>query len=623
MDSGSPKTHSENPDNSDCKGKKRRRSTGHKNSANKRCNSISDVTTDDTYKTKEGTAHMDTTNKMTDTQEETSNTTSIMLAEIMKMEERLAAKITSSKDQGLSDMEERLNNNIRSTIDSSIKDALKVMQNSLNTTVEKNPIVHSHSIELKNLRDENLRLNRKVQQLTSEQGRMKKQLTKMEMMALEHSLIIRGIPEEFKETEQMICDKIHHVLTKIMQGDTEDQKLSNAKQISIKSSHRLGRFSRQRTCPISMELHHKQDIEFILENRFALGQGIYVDREYPTDIERKRKILLPVLRAAKRSSEFKKYSRLEDDKIILKGRAYSVNTLNQLQDEVNVFKVTTRENENIVGFFGEINPLSNFYPSTFVYDGIHYISSEQFIQSSKAKYFGDLDTYNLIMGCATSLECKNLSCQIRNVNMDKWDKVAGNICHPGIRAKFLQNPVALDTLLKKTGHKQIVECTSDRLWGSGIPLVDLLCLDTSKWISPGIMGQILENIRNEALHSMQPFHHSMQPLLQSFAMSSSTLSQQHQTVPQTLCHPPTSQTPTTCVATTCEMNKEQPINTVSTTQNTTMSTCIGSDCTSTSTTPVSDTTASDTDTGEPQTKQPDAVSDCITETVSVEELTPI
>ena len=71
------------------------------------------------------------------------------------------------------------------------------------------------------------------------------------------------------------------------------------------------------------------------------------------------------------------------------------------------------------------------------------------------------------------------------------------------------------------------------------------------------------------------------------------------------------------------MNTEQPFNTVSTTQNITMSTCIGSDCTSTSTTPVSDTTASDTDTGEIQAKHPEAVADCIAETVSVEELTPI
>ena len=73
-------------------------------------------------------------------------------------------------------------------------------------------------------------------------------------------------------------------------------------------------------------------------------------------MERKRKALLPILRAAKRSSEFKKQSKLEDDKIILKGRRYDVNTLNQLPDELNVFKVTTRENLSTIGYFGEITP---------------------------------------------------------------------------------------------------------------------------------------------------------------------------------------------------------------------------------------------------------------------------
>ena len=48
---------------------------------------------------------------------------------------------------------------------------------------------------------------------------------------------------------------------------------------------------------------------------------------------------------------------------MLKGRVYNINTLNQLPDELNVFTVTSRENEHTVGFFGEINLLSNFYPS--------------------------------------------------------------------------------------------------------------------------------------------------------------------------------------------------------------------------------------------------------------------
>ena len=91
---------------------------------------------------------------------------------------------------------------------------------------------------------------------------------------------------------------------------------------------------------------------------------------------------------------------------MLKVRSYNVNNLNQLPEELNVFKVTTKENENTVGFFGGINTLSNFYPSTFLYDGIQYISSEQLIQANKTKFFGDLDTYNQILSCSTSLECK-------------------------------------------------------------------------------------------------------------------------------------------------------------------------------------------------------------------------
>ena len=163
--------------------------------------------------------------------------------------------------------------------------------------------------------------------------------------------------------------------------------------------------------------------------------------------------MLPILKAAKWIPDYKRQSKLEDDKLVLKGRSYTVNMLNQLPDELNSFKVTSKEDENTVGFFGEINPLSNFYPSSFTHKGTKYISSEQFIQANKAKYFGDYDRQSMILGCATSSECKNLAKQIRNVNDSKWEEVAGNICYPGIQAKFYQNPSAMDCLIRKTGSK--------------------------------------------------------------------------------------------------------------------------------------------------------------------------
>ena len=78
---------------------------------------------------------------------------------------------------------------------------------------------------------------------------------------------------------------------------------------------------------------------------------------------------------------------------------------------------------------------------------------------------------------STSLECKNLSKSIQNVDETRWEEEAGNICLPGIRAKFHQNPLAMDTLLYKTGKKRIVECASDCLWGNGVSLGDPACLD--------------------------------------------------------------------------------------------------------------------------------------------------
>ena len=119
------------------KGKKHRRSTGEKIGSPKKQNPTEDQTDDP--------------NTMADAKTDPNSATIAMLREIKKMEERLSEKITTSKDQEITEMEERLNNNIRTTIDTSIKDALRVIQTSLNSLVENNPIINSHSAQLKDL----------------------------------------------------------------------------------------------------------------------------------------------------------------------------------------------------------------------------------------------------------------------------------------------------------------------------------------------------------------------------------------------------------------------------------------------------------------------------------------
>ena len=281
--------------------KKRRRSTGEKPIAKKRADSINNPPSPNKVPSEPNTKDNEQiVNKMSKIRVQDSNpsTNSPMLDEIMKMKARLTLSITTNRDKDISEMETRLNANIKSTIDTSIKEALQVMQTSICSAVQNNPQIKAHSIELKGLREENIRLNRKVQQLSAEQAKMKRQLTKIESKNLDHSLIIKGITEEYKESESMIIDKIHHILADIMQGETAREKLLAAQCIAIKECKHLGRYTRSRTRPVSLELIHKEGTNFILDNRFDVAKGVYVDREYPAETERKQKTLLPILKAA-------------------------------------------------------------------------------------------------------------------------------------------------------------------------------------------------------------------------------------------------------------------------------------------------------------------------------------
>ena len=146
------------------------------------------------------------------------------------------------------------------------------------------------------------------------------------------------------------------------------------------------------------------------------------------------------------------------------------------------------------GFFGELNPLSNFYPAPFIHEGIHYSTSEQYIQARKADFCGDVDTKQQIMQAKTALKCKSLGKEIKNCDNEKWNQVAAEQCFPGILSKFQQN-AGIASFLRNTSTKTILECCYDEVWGNGIPLSNPDCINPKKYKSQGILGSMLEQVR--------------------------------------------------------------------------------------------------------------------------------
>ena len=182
----------------------------------------------------------------------------------------------------------------------------------------------------------------------------------------------------------------------------------------------------------------------------------------------------------------------------LDGKRYHRLNVHTLPAKLGPTEVTSVSDEHRIGFFGEFNPFSNFHPCQFSLEGHEFHSSERFIQMKKAEFFKDDIAKNHILHCEDMMDSKDISKDITSFNKHEWSKVAEELCFPGIRAKYFQNPGLMAALLI-TGDKKIVESSYDDLWGTGLPLTDPHALNKSKWKSMGLLGKMLMKVRSAKL----------------------------------------------------------------------------------------------------------------------------
>ena len=375
---------------------------------------------------------------------------------------------------------------------------LKPIQETLARMTRVKEKVERHESKIKRLETDNWKLKAEVKTLKQELKDVNKRIIDLENKSLDKNLIFHGIPEDQGIEREDIVSKIYQEISPTINRETDNERLQVASEIEIVKVRRLGKKDVNRTRPISMEFSNKFDVEQIFANRFDLNDGIYVNREYSKETERNRRLLRPILQAAKKLPEYKDVCRMEADVLNLNGTKFNKDNLHELPVKLNIMDITTKSNADVVGFFGEICPLSNFYPSKFLYKGIEFHSSEQFIQHAKATFFGDPHTQNTILNAETALGAKRAGREVLNYDHKRWCRSAKDLCKPGIDAKFCQNPRAMQALLE-TGDKTLVECTKDAVWGNGYPLGHPNSLRSQTWKSKGILGEILEEIRNHHL----------------------------------------------------------------------------------------------------------------------------
>ena len=342
------------------------------------------------------------------------------------------------------------------------------------------------------------KIAKKFVQNEEKQKKLETRIGLLEDRLLEKNVIFQGIHEEEYEERADVKTKIVKAISTTMEGDDFNTKKTLAGNTSIDMVERIGKYNPLRIRPVKVRFLEKKDVDHLFRNRKKLPQGVFIDKEYSQTTEKERRLVRPILRAARRMDKYKGRVRMEGPHLVVDGKHYHRQNLHTLPKDLDPMESACKTNDTIIGFFGELHPFSNFHPCNFTCDGQEFHSSEQFIQMKAAEYFEDQVAKERIVNACDAQECKEIARDIKNFNKNEWSTVAEELCEPGITQKFVQNETLLRYLME-TGNKTLVESSWDEVWGTGKHIGSKDALNKNKWTSNGLLGKILMGIRDKQI----------------------------------------------------------------------------------------------------------------------------
>ena len=180
-----------------------------------------------------------------------------------------------------------LTENLRNIINESMNKAIERVTASVNKIIEANPVIQTHSNAIVELQKESVENQTSVRRINKDQEELKAKLISIENRTLEKCLVFRGVPEGEYEKESETSKKIKEALKNLISSNSDKEAEQTVKNFEIRRCKRLGKYFKDRARPISVDFLQKDDTDYIMDNKSQLPEGIYADREYNQETERK------------------------------------------------------------------------------------------------------------------------------------------------------------------------------------------------------------------------------------------------------------------------------------------------------------------------------------------------
>lgn len=144
-----------------------------------------------------------------------------------------------------------------------------------------------------------------------------------------------------------------------------------------------------------------------------------------------------------------------------------------------------------------VSCLSQWFPATFVVEGVAYPTAEHWMMAEKARLFGDHEMLARILAAGSPAAAKKLGGMVRGFDEGRWKQQRSPIVEQGNLHKFGQH-THLARFLQGTGDKVLVEASPmDRIWGIGLAADAAEAHDPLRWRGLNLLGFALMEVRRQ------------------------------------------------------------------------------------------------------------------------------
>ena len=331
--------------------------------------------------------------------------------------------------------------------------------------------------------------------LTQENNRLSRRCDDQETYSRRDNIVIRGVPEAADE-DNAGCS---HVTRDFFEQNLNITR-AHVEGMKFVRCHRLGKRLQHRGRPVIVRFQNFTDRELVWSRKTLLkNKAFSIHENFANEVEFRRRLLYPILAAAKKSGNYER-SYLNGDVLRINGRDYSVDTIDELPKDIHPSNLGVKTNDRWIIFGGvhsSYHFLSNYYSTPIQYRDIEFNDLEHAYQYAKAIEFNDIDSSEDILCAKTPSSAKLIGSKVKNFNITEWNKVKESVMLDLLKIKFGPGTDMAKKLVATAG-KSLAEAGQSTTYSIGMSLNNKDLFKSDKW-GRNVLGNLLMKVREELL----------------------------------------------------------------------------------------------------------------------------